>query len=195
MSLPQVGQVQLLAELLGQAIKRYGPSSIALLGCAGGNGLDKVVSTSVERVVGIDINQEYLDRAEIRYKSQIASLELVVGDLAVDQFTFAPVGLVFAGLIFEYVEASKLLKQVVSMLREGGRLVSVIQLTSKIEDVTPSPYASLKSVSSVLNVVAPDQLLQLAKRAGFKVESSCEVRTSGGKVFQVNSYRVTSSTS
>jgi hypothetical protein len=189
MALPQVGQSQLLSQLLGEAIESYRPSSIALLGCAGGNGLERIPSTSVERVVGIDINRQYLERTAARYGDRIARLELFAGDLGVDRFVFDPVELIFAGLIFEYVEATKLIKQALSMLIRGGRLVSVVQLPSPIEDVTPSPYTTLKSVSSVLHVVQPNKLTVLAKAAGFEIESERIVTATGGKTFQVNTFR------
>lgn len=191
MALPDVGQAQLLSQLLGEAIESYRPSSIALLGCAGGNGLERVSSTSVERVVGIDINKQYLDRAAARYRDhrdRIPHLELFEGDLAVDRFVFEPVELVFAGLIFEYVDTAKLLKQARSMLIGGGRLVSVVQRPSSIEDVTPSPYETLKNVSSVLHIVSLNLLTALAKEAGFEIESIRTVAASGRKSFAVDTF-------
>ena len=189
MALPHVGQAQLLSQLLGEAIETYRPLSIALLGCAGGNGLERIPSTSVKRVVGIDINEQYLDRAAARYRDHIPLLELFAGNLGVDRFIFEPVDLVFAGLIFEYVDPVQLFKQALSMLVSGGRLVSVLQLPSSIEDVTPSPYTSLKSISSVLKVVPHEKLTGLAIEAGFDVEMKRVVAATGGKNFQVNTFR------
>jgi hypothetical protein len=37
MALPGVGQADLIAELLYQAVARWAPASIAVIGCAGGN--------------------------------------------------------------------------------------------------------------------------------------------------------------
>ena len=190
MSLPHVGQAQLLSRLLGEAIESYGPSSIALLGCAGGNGLERIPSTSVERVVGIDINQQYLRRTADRYRDRIPRLELFAGDLGVDRFVFEPVDLAFAGLIFEYVDTTKLLEQALSMLTNEGRLVSVVQLPSAIDDVTPSPYTTLKCVSSVLNVVSPKKITALARKTGFDIEAERVVAATGGKAFQVGVFRV-----
>lgn len=79
MTLPYVGQAQLLSRLLSEAIESYRPSSLALLGCAGGNGLERVPSTSVERVVGIDINPQYLQRTADRYRDRIPRLEPFCG--------------------------------------------------------------------------------------------------------------------
>lgn len=189
MALSHVGQAQLLSQLLGEAIETYQPLSIALLSCAGGNGLERIPATSVKRVVGIDINQRYLDRAAARYRDHIPLLQLFAGDLGVDRFIFEPVDLVFAGLIFEYVDPAQLFKQALSMLVSGGRLVSVLQLPSSIEEVTPSPYTTLKSISSVLRVVPHEKLSSLAIEAGFDVELERVVAASGGKTFQVNTFR------
>ena len=189
MALRHVGQAQLLSRVLRETIESYQPLSIALLGCAGGNGLEQIPSTSVERVVGIDINQQYLDRVAARYAEQLPGLELFAGDLGVDRFGFEPVELVFAGLIFEYVDARKLLEQALSMLVRGGRLVSVVQLPSSIEDVTPSPYTSLERLSSVLHVVSTKQLTALATTIGFDLETEQSVTASGGKDFQVSVFR------
>ncbi|RUQ30733.1 MAG: class I SAM-dependent methyltransferase [Candidatus Competibacteraceae bacterium] len=189
MALPYVGQSQLLSQLLGEVIASYKPSSIALFGCAGGNGLERISSISVKRVVGIDINQQYLEHTAARYRDHIPRLDLFAGDLGVDQFVFDPVELIFAGLIFKYVETTKLLKQALSMLISGGRLVSVVQLPSPIEDVTPSPYTTLKSLSSVLHMVSPKNLTVLARETGFEIESERVVTATGGKTFQVDTFR------
>ena len=190
MTLPHVGQAQLLSRLLSEAIESYRPSSLALLGCAGGNGLERVPSISVERVVGIDINPQYLQRTADRYRDRIPRLELFAGDLGVDRFAFEPVDLAFAGLIFEYLDTTKLLEQALSMLATGGRLVSVVQLPSAIDDVTPSPYTTLQRISSALHVVSPKKMAALARETCFDIEAERVVAASGGKAFQVSAFRV-----
>jgi hypothetical protein len=39
MSLPSVDQARFLADRFGELVERYTPKSIAIIGCAGGNGL------------------------------------------------------------------------------------------------------------------------------------------------------------
>ena len=53
MALPQVGQAQLLADLFAAELHARSPSSVAVLGCAGGNGFERAPSTL--RVVGVDV--------------------------------------------------------------------------------------------------------------------------------------------
>ncbi len=40
MALPYVAQAQLLSDLFAEALQELSPESVALLGCAGGNGFE-----------------------------------------------------------------------------------------------------------------------------------------------------------
>jgi hypothetical protein len=51
MALPQVGQAQLLADLFAAELRERSPSSVAVLGCAGGNGFEH--APAALRVVGV----------------------------------------------------------------------------------------------------------------------------------------------
>src|SRR5688572_29600439 len=79
MALPSVGQAQLLGELLADAIHVHRPLSVAVLGCAGGNGFD-CIPANVERLVGVDINADYVAVARRRFGVR-RELELHVADL------------------------------------------------------------------------------------------------------------------
>lgn len=74
MSLPSVGQARMLADQLALLIERHTPSSVAIIGCAGGNGLDRIDSSRVERIVAVDINPEYIAAAELRPGGTLAVL-------------------------------------------------------------------------------------------------------------------------
>ena len=80
MALPEIGQAQMLAGELEFAVRRYSPKSIAIIGCAGGNGLDRLVGSGIERIVGIDINPAYVEMVSRRFRSRISGLELHVAD-------------------------------------------------------------------------------------------------------------------
>ena len=56
-----VNQLVPLADLFGEALARLRPRSVAVLGVAGGNGLEHVDGTLTTRVVAVDVNQAYLD--------------------------------------------------------------------------------------------------------------------------------------
>lgn len=190
MALPNVGQAQLLSDVFANALSKYAPRSVAVLGCAGGNGLDRVSSKVTERVVGVDLNPDYVQQARTRFDHQIPLLELLVGDVQTDEFAFAPVELVFAGLLFEYVDAEAVLAKIRAMLCPGGTLLTVVQLPSTaIPEITPSQFASLSALSSVMRLVPPELLRQLAAAHGY-CETEAQTVAAGGKEFRVQAFRL-----
>ena len=51
-----VRQLTVLAELFKSALDRCRPESVALLGVAGGNGLEQIDCAATKSIVGVDIN-------------------------------------------------------------------------------------------------------------------------------------------
>ncbi len=108
-----------------------------------------------------------------------------------DEFAFAPVELVFAGLLFEYVDAEVVLAKIQAMLCPGGMLLTVVQLPSAtISEITPSQFASLGALSSVMRLVPPKLLRQLAAAHGYHETEAQTLKAAGGKEFQVQAFRL-----
>jgi len=63
MALAEVAQAQLLAGFFGEALREYSPQSVAVIGCAGGNGFEKIDPGITKRVAGIDINPDYIAKS------------------------------------------------------------------------------------------------------------------------------------
>ena len=190
MALDQVGQAALLSDLFAQTLARFAPRSVALPGCAGGNGFEHLAG-SPTRLVGIDINPTFIAAARARFAGRITGLELVVADVQAGDFQISPVDLVFAGLLFEYTDIAAALGNIRSMLLPGGTLVTVLQLpTVGLEEITPSPYRRLAALSSIMQLVSPDTLRNLALERGFDFVDERVVGASGGKSFQVQTFRL-----
>lgn len=81
MALPSVAQSQLLGTTLQRVVSTFRPRSLAILGAAGGNGLELVDSDVVSRVAAIDFNPEYLDACARRHSSSFPRFEAVLQDL------------------------------------------------------------------------------------------------------------------
>src|SRR5437016_14496355 len=77
----EVQQLGVLSDLFAEAIGCCHPFSIAVLGIAGGNGLDHIDGSITARVVGLDLNPLYLDAVRQRYSS-LSCLELHCGVLS-----------------------------------------------------------------------------------------------------------------
>ena len=191
MSLPTVAQAQMLAENLSQVLAQFAPRSVAVIGCAGGNGFDRV-PRSVTRVVGVDINPDYVAATLSRFGGVIPGLELYVADIAAGPLPFEPVDLIYAGLVLEYVSLPAALKNLSAACRPGGLLVAVLQQpSSKMQAVSPSPFTSLQALGPVMRFVPPGELSECAARFGFTLEADKVTTLKSGKEFAVQIYRAT----
>lgn len=189
MSMPSVGQAQMLADVFSSALEEFRPASVAVAGCAGGSGFDRINPAEVTRVVGIDINRAYLEVASTRYSERFKSLELYCSDIARDKLDVGPVDLVYAALVFEYLNVPLALQQLFGACRAGGHLVTLVQLPSATAaPVTPTVFTSLQTLSSAIKHVEPLALQSFAEDSGFRWRHSSKVTSAAGKEFVVQTF-------
>jgi hypothetical protein len=189
MSLPAVGQAQMIAEQLAHAIKRWTPTSIAVIGCAGGNGLDRISGSRVERVVAVDVNPDYIERTRDRYAKRLQGLELICADVQSESLIYDAVEFTYAALLFEYVGLPSTLKTLKRNSRPGAILTAVLQLPhSSVPAISPSPYSSLGDLATAMTLVAPEKLCHAAEHVGFTVADSTVLELSSGKRFRVQNF-------
>lgn len=188
-SMPSIAQAQMIAAEFSDALLRYSPESVAVIGCAGGNGFDRIPATT-RRVVGVDINPDYVATASTRYLGRIPGIEFHVADIQSEALPFAPVDLIYAALVFEYVSLPEALGNLSRVCRPGGRLVTLLQQPSAtMHAVSPSPYASIQSLCPVMRLVLPAEMDACAASCGFQLESSRSVVLESGKEFIIQGYR------
>ena len=190
MALPGIGQSQLIADQLDILVRTYAPSSVAILGCAGGNGFERLIGTSVSRVVGVDINPQYIEKTRQRYAGRVPGLQLLVGDIQTMTSLFEPVDFTYAALIFEYVDIARAM----SVLRHHCKPKGVLAVLSQVPhetlpEVTPSPYTSLRLLEPGMHLLSHEGLQRHATQAGFTPEDSRNVLSPGGKQFTVETFR------
>jgi ubiquinone/menaquinone biosynthesis C-methylase UbiE len=189
MALPEVAQADFLASVFAHQLKELRPRSVAVLGCAGGNGFDRIDASLTKRVVGIDINRDYIEAVAKRFHERFDTLDLYVLDIASASMPPGPVDFVFAGLIFEYVEVSRALANVASLCRPGGQMATVLQLASPATSaVTASRFGSLQALAPIMKLVDPAEFALLASESGFKPISSSKTRLSSGKEFAIDRF-------
>jgi len=172
MGLPSIGQAQALSAEFGRLLCQYQPRSLVLVGCAGGNGLEWVDSAVTCRTVVLDINPDYVETTRKRYEERIPGLEALACDIAMfdPALLRKPVGLVFSGLILEYVPLLPVLQTLREMLRQGGILGCVLQEKSDVlSDVSPSPFTSLSRLSCHMHLVSPEVLVAISGAIGLRL--------------------------
>jgi Methyltransferase domain len=190
MSLPEVGQAQMIADQFERAIMRWSPASIAVIGCAGGNGLERIALGTVERVVAVDMNRDYIERTRVRHAQRLQGLELVCADIQSESVHYEPVDLTYAALLFEYVDVPSALKTLKRNSRQNAVLTTVLQLPHvTLDTVSLSPYTSLGTLASVLTLVSPEVLCRAALEAGFAIADSETIELLSGKKFWVQSFK------
>ncbi len=184
MALPDVGQAELLTNQLEGLLARHQPTSVALVGCAGGNGFVQVAEAGVRRLVGIDINPQYVADAQARFGDKIAGLETLCADIEQPLSGIEPVALIYAALVFEYVDIAKAMLSLRALCVSGGNLATLLQLPKEgAASVSPSPFTSLQDLRSIMRLVPPSHLRAAAAHVGFTLLSEETISLTSGKQF------------
>lgn len=190
MSLPSIGQAKMLADHFDSLIRQYSPASVAIIGCAGGNGLERIAPGALDRVVAVDINPDYIVETGIRHARRLQGLELYRADVESDSMQFAPVDLIYAALLFEFVEAAATMRSLKRHCRPGGILATVLQLPhAEQQAVSPSPYPSLRLLTPRIRLLAPEDLCRCAAAAGFVIAEAAAIELPSGKQFCAQNFR------
>lgn len=166
------------------------PVSLAIIGCAGGNGLDRLIPLSIPRIVALDVNPNYVATTLQRYAHLLPGLEGRVADIAENRPYFDPVDLLYCGLIFEHVDTQFALKTLGHHCVLGGTLVVVLQGSEERgSPVTPSPFESLRVLGQTMQIVDPNLLQSAARDNGFVWEASTSTTLATGKSFTTSLFR------
>ena len=178
-----VGQLQPLADLFAEALACRQPQSVALLGIAGGNGLECVDPQITKRIVGLDINPSYLEAIKQRYAGR-SGLELHCVDLAEQTVVMAPVELVHAALIFEHAGTGRCLDNAVALVAEGGALSVVLQLPSdSADEVGASGVESVGRLRAHFTLIDPLELKRALAARDFRLAQHTRRGAASGKGF------------
>ena len=192
MALPSVGQAQLLGTALQRTITQFQPCSLAVLGVAGGNGLEFAQRAGVRRLVALDFNPDYLALCSRRYATYFAEFEPVLHDLSQGPPVITPVECIFAGLVLEYLCVASFCGYLASLLTIGGSFAALLQLPSPtLPEVSPSPFTSLARLESAFSFVPPASLQDSLSAHGFSRIAVDRYDLDSGKSFCYVSYQVT----
>ena len=171
MASPWVGQLPLLAEAFRSALARCRPRTLLVLGCGTGNGWEHIDPAVTRRVVGIDVNAEYLALLRERFPAPGCDLALRCEDLATADLPASTFDLIHGALILEYVDWRALLPRLTRALRPAGTLSVVLQLPSPtVPAVTPTAFSSLLRLEPLFRFVEPDEFLEAAQSLGLTLQ-------------------------
>lgn len=138
MSLDSVFQLQTLNEMMKEQFYYYPAKSVMILGIAGGNGLEHIDKEIIDKVYGVDINENYLNICTKRYPFLQDTLETIHADLTKNTALLPYADLLIANLFIEYI-GYKCFQRVVKQV--NAKYVScVIQINTDVSFVSNSPY-------------------------------------------------------
>lgn len=189
MNSAEVQQLSVLSELFAEAITLCRPASVAVLGIAGGNGLEHIDTQVTKRVVGLDVNPAYLEAVSRRHSSA-CQLELHCADLAEDVVELEPVALVHVALVFEHAGAGRCLDNALSLVAPNGALSVVLQLPSEIEQgVSTTAVASIQKLRADFSFIDPTWLKETLEERGFQLVRDTRRSLLAGKAFWMGVFR------
>jgi hypothetical protein len=185
MSAPQVAQLATLADLFAAALEAHRPEAVAIVGIAGGNGLESA-GGNVKRIGGFDVHAEYL--AETARRFAHLPLELTQADLAQTRVAADPYDLVHAALVFEHAGTGLCLENTLALVKPAGVLSVVLQLASTLSSneaaaVAPTGFASLQSLAPHFRLIEPAWLTTELSARGWQRLSAEHHPVASGKSF------------
>ena len=179
----RVAQLGELAALFQRALELRRPESVAVLGIAGGNGLEHVDPAVTRRILGLDVNPRYLAETA-RRSAGIQGLELRCIDLAEAPCEAEPVQLVHAALIFEHAGLGRCLENALALAAPGGSLSVVLQLPSETEmGVGDTGCASIGALRAGFQLIDPKVFRRLVESRGFRLAHEDIAPVASGKAF------------
>lgn len=179
MKSPEVSQLQTLNAIMKEQFCSFDACSIAVLGVAGGNGLEHADKKA--DVIGLDINQQYLDVCTERF-SGMEHLKLIKADIADTEVSLPQAEFVIADLIIEYTGVDVFIKQLKKI--DPKRVSCVIQKNGEASFVSKSGYEDkLTGVCELHSDIDKAALTEAAQKAGFKLCLEKAYDLPGGKQF------------
>jgi SAM-dependent methyltransferase len=193
MSDASVGQAQLLSAEFADALYRMQPKSVAVLGAATGNGFEHLVERAADRVVAVDINPEYLAILAERFGAALPGLQTAVVDVMDPGSLAGGFDLIWAALIFEYVDPPTLVANCAGWLNPGGVLAALLQQpTRHPTKVSASPWQKdLAAIEPELSLVELDAFAEWTADAGLRAEAGAHMVEVNGKGFFIGDFRRT----
>lgn len=189
MGLPEVDQSAFLADVFITSLADYDSRSLLYIGCATGNGLAHIRNDKTQMLTAVDINPEYLEILRERYRHSIPCLQTVQADLNDYQGDGQRYTLIFAGLVFEYLDPRPLLEKISMWLEKAGVMVVVLQLQHRNKQkVSNTPFTSLKLLHPIMNLVSDKDFNAMAVENGLRELTGKQVTLTSGKRFYVGAY-------
>ena len=166
MNLESVKQLPVLRQILKSQLSSYTIESALILGIAGGAGLEFVEEGQLNKLYGLDINEEFIEECKARYGYLVPMLELINCDLMDRNYQLPQADIVICNLVAEYIGYESLAGAIEKVKPEY--VSCVIQVNMNNNFVSDSPYLkSFERLDEVHCLMEEDVLKQKMKECSY----------------------------
>ncbi len=173
-------QLQVMNGMINDQFYRYHVSSVMILGIAGGNGLNHIDSSRIQKVYGVDINDVYLKECVKRYPELGQTFIPIQADLQKKNDILPEADIVIANLLIEYIgyiNFQRVVRQVNPLY-----VSCAIQINTDSSFVSNSPYLHVfDSLDTVHYQIDEQGLLKSMQAIGYGLVYKEEKSLPNGK--------------
>lgn len=182
MSLENVFQLQMLNRMMKEQFDAYYVKSAMILGVAGGNGIEHIDKEKFNKVYGVDINKEFLEKCKSRYADPENIFETICVDLLSEDLQLPSSELLIANLLIEYI-GYKHFQKIIKIV--NPKYIScVIQINTSNSFVSDSPYLhTFDCLDEVHHQMEEKELIKYMQEIGYRSIMTKENELPNGKKF------------
>lgn len=182
-------QLTPLSRIFGQVYRAARPARLLVLGCGTGAGLEHVDPAVTDRVVGMDLNLQYLAVARQRLHRLGARLELHCLDVLAARPPPGGFDLVHAALLLEYLAPEAVVPLMAGATAPAGTSSVVLRLPGGEPAEEASPLESVRALAGSTRLVPPAHVAGLFERQGLRRSGAWEVAVKGGRRLYAATFR------
>ncbi len=184
MALDNISQLQALNVITRDQLRSHEYGNVAILGIAGGNGLEHIDVEKVNTVFGFDVNEQYLEACRMRYPQLLHCMKLICCDLSQVNMQLPESDILICNLIIEYLGVKTFTELIGYNRKEVNALSCVIQRNLHNGFVSHSEYTSaLESLSGIHHDIDENELISSLASIGFVMQTTFYYDLPNGKKF------------
>ena len=174
-------QLTALSDLFKRVLDYCRPRSVAVLGVAGGNGLERIESKITKRIVALDINPQYLDAVQKRFAT-LPGLELHCADSNSEQLHISRRNWCTLRRFSNTPNCAITSTMLYLWSCQEARLSIVLQLASELEQsVAVTEYSSMQTLKEHFALINVGEFCRLLEQKGFHLLERLNQSPPGGK--------------
>ena len=190
---PEVGQSAVLSEMTGEQLRAAAamidnPRVIAILGVTDGNGVEHAADIQFEKLIGVDVNDDFLHACRAKFPSQGGRYAFRNVDLVSDKAravaALGEANIFILNLVIEHIGLS-VTTDLFSSLPQKKRFVScVIQENRDGSVASKSGHEhAFSEIVPLVREVSPVSLIEAMEGIGYALVNTCDRTLANGKIF------------